>query len=1015
MANEPRRLSALDIQFQAELMEGVKQEELDSVGLEPEKGPEGIPAGMPGEFGGRYSSQRGKRDMREGLQQTWEAQWQDFLKTMESEQSSHRVPRFAGSVPNGHARDFLPHFERLTGIRDQPAEPLSGLGSEIPRTESNLWVKPGGGGMKVKEEEEEENLENSDLQRLRFRIFSYQEAKEPREAYERLRELCRQWLQPEKRTKGQVVELVILEQFLAILPKEMQSWVRKSGPETCSQAVALAEQFLLRPQEGERPEEQVLDPSRKETSDLVEGEEVFQDDWQPPFFQEIKQEDDLADIFLGAVTAAAKVTVRPTKIADRAQPPHHEVGHERMIEEGEEEMEEQEPTTSTTFAQPWVPWFGFEKAVTFMRQKGKNVIVQCNYCLPLFKTLSSAISSSSNVKQHFKKAHPKELQAILEIVGGRTGRRRRPELTCEDEEEGSPAMKMARTRSDFRRWQCGRDISFQKVFDQKLLDYVVEETVPLQTVDKPTFRALVCLGLPKDLTLMCAKTLREKIEQKAADMRETLTKRMGGVSYVATTADCWTSGRRRFLSVTAHWINPATMKRECGALACKRLKGPRTYGVLAKALHGVHVQYRIDDKVVATVTDNGSHFVRALQVSKAREPAAEAAIDDGNQEEAKVEYLPISEILDTDDEEEEDAGDEEEFFCLPPQQRCASHTLNLVVTEDLQALIPDSCKHSPVGPFKKHFRALVGKCSKLWSKQSQSEEIAEYIHQQCGTRLKVPDKTQWHSTFEALKQLNELLSTRPQKVDAVRDHCGVARITDAERLVLEEYTEIMAPLARSLDILQHKNSLFMAYLLPTLYSLDRKLQRLEDRPEPYTYCLPLLKGLREALRNRFAPIWEDKKLLLASCLHPLFKLDWLPSDTSETNRSALEALMKAEIKALNMEDKDQPSEKEQEDDSDQDFFFDVTEPTRRSAAEEEISRYLKTPRRELSTSSLEDFPRILQIFLKYNTSVPSSAALESLFGPEGSVMTVENHSLSDEVFEQLVLLKQNRRLSTSLL
>ena len=107
-------------------------------------------------------------------------------------------------------------------------------------------------------------------------------------------------------------------------------------------------------------------------------------------------------ILAGAVTAAAKVTVRPTKIADRAQPPHHEVGHERMIEEGEEEMEEQEPTTSTTFAQPWVPWFGFEKAVTFMRQKGKNVIVQCNYCLPLFKTLSSAISSSSNVKQHFK-------------------------------------------------------------------------------------------------------------------------------------------------------------------------------------------------------------------------------------------------------------------------------------------------------------------------------------------------------------------------------------------------------------------------------------------------------------------------------------------------------------------------------------------------------------------------------------------------------------------------------------
>ncbi|KAJ7303274.1 hypothetical protein JRQ81_012213 [Phrynocephalus forsythii] len=116
-----------------------------------------------------------------------------------------------------------------------------------------------------------------------------------------------------------------------------------------------------------------------------------------------------------------------------------------------------------------------------------------------------------------------------------------------------------------------------------------------------------------------------------------------------------------------------------------------------------------------------------------------------------------------------------------------------------------------------------------------------------------------------------------------------------------------------------------------------------------------------------------------------------------------------------MEGTDQTSEKERETDSDQDFFFDVVEPTRRSAAEEEISRYLKTPRRELSPSSFEDFPRIRQIFLKYNTAVPSSAAVQCLFGLEGHIMTVERPSLSDEAFEQLVLLKQNRpRLTCSL-
>ncbi|XP_070258326.1 neurotrophin receptor-interacting factor homolog [Myotis yumanensis] len=77
--------------------------------------------------------------------------------------------------------------------------------------------------------------------RQRFRGFRFEEVAGPREAQAQLRELCRQWLRPEVHSKEQMLEALVLEQFLGALPAQLRVWVESQHPQDSQQAVALVE------------------------------------------------------------------------------------------------------------------------------------------------------------------------------------------------------------------------------------------------------------------------------------------------------------------------------------------------------------------------------------------------------------------------------------------------------------------------------------------------------------------------------------------------------------------------------------------------------------------------------------------------------------------------------------------------------------------------------------------------------------------------------------------------------
>nr|XP_042134622.1 zinc finger protein with KRAB and SCAN domains 8 isoform X5 [Peromyscus maniculatus bairdii] len=87
----------------------------------------------------------------------------------------------------------------------------------------------------------ENNTSGQELFRLRFRQLCYQETLGPREALIQLRALCHQWLRPDLNSKEQILELLVLEQFLTILPEELQTLVKEHQLENGEEVVSLLE------------------------------------------------------------------------------------------------------------------------------------------------------------------------------------------------------------------------------------------------------------------------------------------------------------------------------------------------------------------------------------------------------------------------------------------------------------------------------------------------------------------------------------------------------------------------------------------------------------------------------------------------------------------------------------------------------------------------------------------------------------------------------------------------------
>ncbi|XP_048345345.1 zinc finger protein 24-like [Sphaerodactylus townsendi] len=289
----------LPVQLEHTVQTTIKMEDESSTSSQlrekSRKAPHVLQAGNIRGFLQKSPGEEMKQEQVEGQLQRWEVQWQEFLKTMEASPSNWKNPQLRDKCASSGVPQAVP-----TLLQGQSATGCQTAGEQVAqnlpdpcKSHGQVYNKLKYGDLgQMKEEMEGQEALGAEVQRQRFRKFLYLEAEGPRSVCFHLQELCRRWLQPERHTKEQILELVILEQFLAVLPLEMLNWVKQRGPETCFQATYLAEEFLLEKQAAEGLEEQGCEQRQKSALNTSKTAQSSLGLWQMPFLQEVEQEGD---------------------------------------------------------------------------------------------------------------------------------------------------------------------------------------------------------------------------------------------------------------------------------------------------------------------------------------------------------------------------------------------------------------------------------------------------------------------------------------------------------------------------------------------------------------------------------------------------------------------------------------------------------------------------------------------------------------------------------------------------
>ena len=161
--------------------------------------------------------------------------------------------------------------------------------------------------------------------------------------------------------------------------------------------------------------------------------------------------------------------------------------------------------------------------------------------------------------------------------------------------------------------------------------------------------------------------------------------------------------------------------------------------------------------------------------------------------------------------------------------------------------------------------------------------------------------------------------------------------------------------------------------------------------------------------RRFSHVFDSKEAIIAALPSPKFKVKWV--DLQE-KKDAYKQMMIDELHALESvtvseEDGRSGLNTTQHNEKKRDFYeFDTDDDEQtEDDVENEAVAYFKNAK---SLDCLSKYPKIKQLFLRYNATIPSSASVERLFSLGSLVLSSRHNRLTDGKFARILLMRYNK-------